>query len=140
MKIIIIGADHVGASIARILEVEEGNDITIVDTEERRKELDDLQNSLNIKTVVGEVCYPNVMTEAGADDADMLMVMTMLMMMVVVMMLDWNVNGFRGSCKNSMYKFISRLILLTYVTLVIVQSPQTIYPSDAWVGLVHRKV
>ncbi len=76
MKIIIIGADHVGASIARILEVEEGNDITIVDTEERRKELDDLQNSLNIKTVVGEVCYPNVLTEAGADDADMLIALT----------------------------------------------------------------
>lgn len=76
MKIIIIGADHVGASIARILEVEEGNDITIVDTELRRKELDDLQNSLNIKTVVGEVCYPNVLTEAGADDADMLIALT----------------------------------------------------------------
>ena len=70
MKIIIIGADHVGASIARILEVEQGNDITIVDTELRRKELDDLQNSLNIRTVVGEVCYPNVLTEAGADDAE----------------------------------------------------------------------
>ncbi len=76
MKIIIIGADHVGASIARILEVEEGNDITIVDTETRKKELDDLQNSLNIKTVVGEVCYPNVLTEAGADDADMLIALT----------------------------------------------------------------
>lgn len=76
MKIIIIGADHVGASIARILEVEEGNDITIVDTDQRKKELDDLQNSLNIKTVVGEVCYPNVLTEAGADDADMLIALT----------------------------------------------------------------
>ena len=76
MKIIIIGADHVGASIARILEIEEGNDITIVDTDQRKKELDDLQNSLNIKTVVGEVCYPNVLTDAGADDADMLIALT----------------------------------------------------------------
>ena len=73
MKILILGAGQVGASVAESL-VSEANDITIVDTDPAR--LKYLQDRLDLRTVVGNAAHPSVLTEAGANDADMIFAVT----------------------------------------------------------------
>ncbi|HQV07666.1 MAG TPA: Trk system potassium transporter TrkA, partial [Thauera sp.] len=73
MKIIILGAGQVGASVAENL-VSEANDITLVDTSEEY--LAALRERLEIRTVCGNAASPRVLREAGADDADLLIAVT----------------------------------------------------------------
>lgn len=73
MKIIILGAGQVGGTLAENLAVEH-NDITVVDTDQVR--LRELQDRIDIKTVYGHGSYPDVLRDAGADDADMLVAVT----------------------------------------------------------------
>lgn len=73
MKIIILGAGQVGASVAGNL-ASEANDITVVD--EDAATLQDLQDRLDIRTVNGRASYPEVLSQAGADDADMIIAVT----------------------------------------------------------------
>ena len=73
MKIIILGAGQVGGTLAENL-ADEQNDITIVDTDSER--LRNLQDRLDIRTVTGQASHPNVLFQAGAEDADMLVAVT----------------------------------------------------------------
>ncbi|MFP5357544.1 MAG: Trk system potassium transporter TrkA [Gammaproteobacteria bacterium] len=73
MKIIILGAGQVGATLAENL-VSEQNDVTVVDTDQSL--LEDLQERLDLRTVQGHASYPNVLRRAGADDADMIIAVT----------------------------------------------------------------
>ncbi|MBQ0731022.1 MAG: Trk system potassium transporter TrkA, partial [Oleispira antarctica] len=73
MKIIILGAGQVGGTLAENLANEQ-NDITVIDTDAQR--LRELQDLIDIKTVVGTGSYPQVLRQAGADDADMLIAVT----------------------------------------------------------------
>ena len=73
MKIIILGAGQVGASVAENL-VSEANDITLVDTS--TEYLDTLRERLELRTVCGNGASPSVLRDAGADDADLLIAVT----------------------------------------------------------------
>jgi len=73
MKILILGANKVGAALAENL-AKEANDITLVDTD--AKLLRELKDRLDIGTTVGQPSYPDVLKRAGADDADMLIAVT----------------------------------------------------------------
>jgi len=73
MKIIILGAGQVGGSLAENL-VGENNDITIIDSSIER--LQDLQDRFDLRVVQGSASSPSVLSEAGADDADMLIAVT----------------------------------------------------------------
>lgn len=73
MRIVILGAGQVGASLASNL-AHEDNDITLVDINADR--LKELQNRLDIKTVQGFASHPNVLINAGLDQADMLIAVT----------------------------------------------------------------
>ncbi|NMG36502.1 Trk system potassium transporter TrkA [Azoarcus sp. TTM-91] len=73
MKIIILGAGQVGASVAENL-VSEENDITLVDT--NPDQLANLRERLEVRTVFGNAASPSVLREAGADDADLLIAVT----------------------------------------------------------------
>ncbi len=73
MKIIILGAGQVGSSVAHNLS-SEFNDITVVDGDARV--LQDLQDRLDIRTIVGHGAHPDVLSRAGAEDADMLIAVT----------------------------------------------------------------
>jgi trk/ktr system potassium uptake protein len=69
MKIIIIGAGQVGGTLAENLANEE-NDITVIDHDGSR--LRELQDHLDIRTIHGQGAHPNILAQAGAEDADML--------------------------------------------------------------------
>jgi trk system potassium uptake protein TrkA len=73
MKIIILGAGQVGASVAESL-VSEANDITVVDTDTAR--LAQLQDRFDLRTVTGNAASPSTLRQAGAEDADMLIAVT----------------------------------------------------------------
>lgn len=73
MKIIILGAGQVGTSVAENL-VNENNDITIVDT--NVDHLKDLKSRLDLRTVIGNGAHPDILSFAGAEDADMILAVT----------------------------------------------------------------
>ena len=73
MRIIILGAGQVGASVAEAL-ASEANDITIVD--QQRDTLAELADRLDVSTVAGNAAYPSVLRQAGIEDADMLVAVT----------------------------------------------------------------
>lgn len=73
MKIIILGAGQVGCSVAANL-ASEANDITVVDTDADK--LHALQSRLDLRTVIGHASHPEVLRQAGAEDADMILAVT----------------------------------------------------------------
>lgn len=73
MKIIIVGAGQVGGTLAENL-ASEANDITVIDPDKAR--LAELNDRIDIRTVNGLGSYPDVLEQAGAEDADMLIAVT----------------------------------------------------------------
>ncbi|MBV1788431.1 Trk system potassium transporter TrkA [Marinobacterium sp. D7] len=73
MRIIILGAGQVGATLAEKLSSED-NDITVVDSEVERLRL--LQDRLDIRTLEGVASHPSVLEQAGCADSDMLIAVT----------------------------------------------------------------
>ncbi|TBR43946.1 Trk system potassium transporter TrkA [Marinomonas agarivorans] len=73
MKIIILGAGQVGATLAANLASED-NDITVVDLDDAL--LRELQDKLDIQTIQGNGAHPDILERAGGNDADMLIAVT----------------------------------------------------------------
>lgn len=73
MKIIILGAGQVGSAVAENLSSEK-NDITVIDVDAER--LRELSDRIDIGTIAGHGSYPNILAEAGAEEADMLIAVT----------------------------------------------------------------
>lgn len=74
MKIIILGAGQVGSTVAQHLAKEEINDVTLIDV--RGEVLQELRDRLDIRTVQGHACHPQILKQAGAAEADLLMALT----------------------------------------------------------------
>lgn len=73
MKIIILGAGQVGASVAANL-VSEDNDITLVDNNPATLQL--MSERYDLRTITGVASHPSVLAQAGAKDADMILAVT----------------------------------------------------------------
>jgi trk system potassium uptake protein TrkA len=73
MKILILGAGQVGTSVAENL-VNEANDITVVDINPDL--LENLQNRFDLRTLQGNGAHPEILQQAGAEDADMILAVT----------------------------------------------------------------
>ena len=74
MNILILGAGQVGSTAAYQLAREEANEVTVVDAD--ASVLRELQDRLDIRTVVGHAAYPDVLARAGARDADIIIALT----------------------------------------------------------------
>lgn len=73
MKIIILGAGQVGYNIAQYLS-SNTNDIAIVDNDP--KVIRNVADKLDIKPIIGFASHPNVLEEAGAKEANLLIAVT----------------------------------------------------------------
>lgn len=73
MEIIIVGCGKVGSSLAEQLSAE-NHDLTLVDT--NPDILNELTNTLDVRTVVGHGASYNVLIEAGIETADLLIAVT----------------------------------------------------------------
>jgi len=66
-KIIILGAGQVGGTVAEILAAE-NHEVTVVD--KNPDVLRELNDRMDIRTILGQASYPKVLRDAGADEAD----------------------------------------------------------------------
>lgn len=73
MNIVILGAGQVGGTLAEHL-AKESNNITVIDS--NQAVLQNLQERLDLGTVVGNAVHPNVLKTAGCQDADLLIAVT----------------------------------------------------------------
>lgn len=73
MKAIICGAGDVGRHIARYLS-EEKNQVVLIDTD--KEILKQVESSLDVQTIEGPAHSPEILEQAGAKDADMLIAVT----------------------------------------------------------------
>lgn len=73
MKVIICGAGQVGSNIAHYLALED-NDVTVVDQSPAL--IGKLTDTLDCRGVTGHASHPDVLKEAGAENADMLIAVT----------------------------------------------------------------
>jgi trk system potassium uptake protein TrkA len=73
MRVIVCGAGQVGSAIARHLATE-GIDVTVIDSSpEQARRIDE---SYDVRGMVGHASHPEVLERAGAQDADMLIAVT----------------------------------------------------------------
>ena len=72
MKIVILGAGAVGSTLASLLCQE--NDLVVVD--HNSSELNRLEEEADIKTLIGGASYPNILVNAGIQEADMVVAVT----------------------------------------------------------------
>jgi trk system potassium uptake protein TrkA len=73
MKVLVCGAGQVGFNIARYL-AGENNDVTVVD--QRPELVRKISDTLDVKGLVGFASHPNLLEQAGAADADMVIAVT----------------------------------------------------------------
>ncbi len=73
MKVIVCGAGQVGFNLARHLS-QENNDVTVID--QAPELIRRIGDSLDVKGLVGHASRPDVLEQAAADDADMIIAVT----------------------------------------------------------------
>jgi trk system potassium uptake protein len=73
MNIIICGAGKVGFTIAKLL-VEQNHSITVID--QSSDDIQKINDSLDVKAIVGKATYPSVLEKADAKEADMIIAVT----------------------------------------------------------------
>ncbi|MEM6461645.1 MAG: Trk system potassium transporter TrkA [Pseudomonadota bacterium] len=74
MKVIICGAGRVGHGIAERLSTEE-NDVSVIDTSPPL--IHAIRETLDVRGYVGHGAHPEVLAQAGADQADMIIAVTL---------------------------------------------------------------
>jgi trk system potassium uptake protein TrkA len=75
MKVIVCGAGQVGFNIAKQLAAEH-NDVTVID--QSRELVKRVNDQLDVKSIVGHAARPNVLNQAGASEADMIVAVTQI--------------------------------------------------------------
>ena len=73
MNIIICGAGRVGFTIAKILS-EQGHSITVID--QSSEDIQKVNDSLDVKAIVGKGTYPSILEKANASETDMIIAVT----------------------------------------------------------------
>jgi len=73
MNIIICGAGRVGFTIAKLLS-EQNHSITVID--QSSEDIQKINDSLDVKGIVGKATYPSILEKANAVDADMIIAVT----------------------------------------------------------------
>ena len=73
MNIIICGAGRVGFTIAKLLS-EQNHSITVID--QSSEDIQKINDSLDVKGIVGKATYPSILEKADAPEADMIIAVT----------------------------------------------------------------
>tara|TARA_B100001057_G_scaffold499110_1_gene608573 strand:+ start:115 stop:1506 length:1392 start_codon:yes stop_codon:yes gene_type:complete len=73
MNIIICGAGRVGFTIAKLLS-EQGHSITVID--QSSEDIQKINESLDVKAIVGKATYPSILEKANANETDMIIAVT----------------------------------------------------------------
>ena len=75
MNIIICGAGRVGFTIAKLLS-EQGHSITVID--QSSEDIQKINDSLDVKAIVGKATYPSILEKANAAETDIIIAFLLL--------------------------------------------------------------
>ena len=115
MKVVICGAGQVGSAIAAYLS-EEGNNVSLID--QNADLIADVNENLDVTGIVGHASSPDILEQAGAADAEMLIAATY----------SDEVNMVACQVAHSLFK----------VPMKIARVRDPSYLSPTWSGLYHR--
>ena len=73
MNIIICGAGRVGFTISKLLS-EQGHSITVID--QSSEDIQKINDSLDVKAIVGKATFPSILEKANASETDMIIAVT----------------------------------------------------------------
>ena len=73
MNIIICGAGRVGFTISKLLS-EQGHSITVID--QSSEDIQKIDETLDVKAIVGKATYPSILEKANANETDMIIAVT----------------------------------------------------------------
>ncbi len=73
MNIIICGAGRVGFTIAKLLS-EQSHSVTVID--QSSEDIQKINDSLDVKAIVGKATYPSILEKANASETDMIIAVT----------------------------------------------------------------
>ena len=73
MNIIICGAGRVGFTIAKLLS-DQNHSITVID--QSSEDIQKINDTLDVKAIVGKATYPSILEKANASEADMIIAVT----------------------------------------------------------------
>ena len=73
MNIIICGAGRVGFTISKLLS-EQGHSITVID--QSSEDIQKINDTLDVKAIVGKATYPSILEKANAIETDMIIAVT----------------------------------------------------------------
>ena len=73
MNIIICGAGRVGFTIAKLLS-DQNHSITVID--QSSEDIQKINDSLDVKAIVGKATFPSILEKANASEADMIIAVT----------------------------------------------------------------
>ncbi len=73
MNIIICGAGRVGFTISKLLS-DQGHSITVID--QSSEDIQKINDSLDVKAIVGKATYPSILEKANAPETDMIIAVT----------------------------------------------------------------
>ena len=73
MNIIICGAGRVGFTISKLLS-EQGHSITVID--QSSEDIQKINDTLDVKAIVGKATYPSILEKANATETDMIIAVT----------------------------------------------------------------
>ena len=73
MNIIVCGAGRVGFTIAKLLS-EQGHSLTVID--QSSEDIQKINDSLDVKAIVGKATYPSILEKANANETDMIIAVT----------------------------------------------------------------
>ena len=73
MNIIICGAGRVGFTIAKLL-TEQNHSVTVID--QSSEDIQKINDSLDVKAIVGKATYPSILEKANAAETDMIIAVT----------------------------------------------------------------
>ena len=74
MRVLICGAGQVGYGIAERLAAEQ-NDVSVIDTSPQL--IQAIRDTLDVRGFVGHGAHPDVLTQAGIEQADMIIAVTL---------------------------------------------------------------
>lgn len=73
MRVIVAGAGTVGSNIARFL-MQEGHEVIVIDL--KRQSIATIEDELDVQTIAGNACEPQLLKEAGIEECDLFLAVT----------------------------------------------------------------
>ena len=138
MNIIICGAGRVGFTIAKLLS-EQSHSITVID--QSSEDIQKINDSLDVKAIVGKATYPSILEKANANETDMIIAVTRNdeINMLICQIAFFNFPNTEKNCKNKITR-LSESKIYTCIVKKIYYIDVIISPRNETPKSIQRKL